>query len=239
MPEHSPLSYIAVWAPAISAVIVCLLREGPKGLVRFFGRILFTWPSWPWLLVVVLGVPLLILLAGFLTELQGQEWISFVPFSVGAFTVAALWTLTLGPMEEIGWRGFALPLLQRSFAGLGAAAFLGFVWALWHLPAMFVQSVMTGAIDGSTAVVVVRLFIGIIAKSIIIAGLYNITGGSVALIILYHWLGNVHWPWESTGGISVFQDIFDIAIALIMVTVFRRRLFSPEALQTGILSNNR
>jgi uncharacterized protein len=40
-----------------------------------------------------------------------------------------------GPLgEEAGWRGFALPRLQRLFDPVTSSLLLGFLWANWHLP---------------------------------------------------------------------------------------------------------
>ena len=41
-----------------------------------------------------------------------------------------------GTMEELGWRGFALPLLADRYASpfLRATLVLGFLWWLWHFP---------------------------------------------------------------------------------------------------------
>jgi len=36
--------------------------------------------------------------------------------------------------EEIGWRGFALPLLLSIFGKVGGTLILGLIWASWHLP---------------------------------------------------------------------------------------------------------
>ena len=39
--------------------------------------------------------------------------------------------------EEIGWRGFALPRLQKRHNALIATLIVGILWALWHLPLVF------------------------------------------------------------------------------------------------------
>jgi len=47
--------------------------------------------------------------------------------------------LIAGLGEEPGWRGFALPRLETRYAPLLTTALLGFVWAMWHLPLVFVD----------------------------------------------------------------------------------------------------
>jgi hypothetical protein len=42
-----------------------------------------------------------------------------------------------------GWVGFALPLLQRRHSGLWSAVILGFLGMPWHVPGLFVETVMT------------------------------------------------------------------------------------------------
>jgi CAAX protease family protein len=41
--------------------------------------------------------------------------------------------------EEIGWRGFALPLLTKKIGLPFATLILGLLWACWHLPLFFVH----------------------------------------------------------------------------------------------------
>ncbi|SCW35058.1 CAAX protease self-immunity [Ruminococcaceae bacterium YRB3002] len=38
--------------------------------------------------------------------------------------------------EEIGWRGFAYPLLEKEFGRVKACLINGIIWALWHFPMM-------------------------------------------------------------------------------------------------------
>lgn len=57
----------------------------------------------------------------------------------GAVAGALLVSLMLGLAEEIGWRGYLLPLLTTS-GSWRAAALVGLVHGAWHLPLMFLTS---------------------------------------------------------------------------------------------------
>ena len=71
-------------------------------------------------------------------ESRGTRGPSYLLFYLGSFVLA----LVLGGplLEEGGWRGFALPRMERLYGPLLASVILGVMWALWHLPEFLVPS---------------------------------------------------------------------------------------------------
>ena len=229
--EFTPLGYLVVWSPALSAGIV-LAAHGRKSL-RGLARRLARWRVHPgWWLAIALGVPLANLLAALGMEALGESWYRTPQASAAGFLGVAAAKATLGPVEEVGWRGLALPLLQRRLGGLAAAVVLGLVWGLWHVPAFFVASVMQGSMVGDVAWVQLQHFAGITATSVILAVIWNGTRGALPPCMLFHWLSNLPYPWEARGGISPVQTALLVVAAVVLAATIGRRVLAPSALVT-------
>ena len=65
-----------------------------------------------------------------------RDFARFSGLSSGLGVVGVLVAITVvnGFGEETGWRGYAVPMLQRRFQPLAAAVILAPFWAFWHLP---------------------------------------------------------------------------------------------------------
>src|SRR5690606_15672313 len=97
--------------------------------------------------------------------------------------------LFLGPIEEFGWRGLALPLLQRRFNPFWAGLILGIVWAAWHIPSFFLGG------TPQSAWALGPYFLGVVAISVILTPLFNAARGSLLIAALYHFqMMNPMWP---------------------------------------------
>jgi membrane protease YdiL (CAAX protease family) len=99
--------------------------------------------------------------------------------------VAAYWIANLvfyGFGEEIGWRGFALPRLQRSRSALAASMWLSLLWALWHIPLFF----FSAGLGTMPLIGLVGWAASIVTGSVVCTWMFNSTSGSIAVLALFH-----------------------------------------------------
>ena len=228
--RHSPLSFLFFWAPALSAIIVIGATQGRTGLVAFLRHALRGRFKWRWWAAVVVGVPLLKLLAYALADDGVPFDVLSVTLTANALVIAALLALLESPIGEFGWRGFALPLLQRRVNGLAAAVFLGVMWAIWYMPWLLPGTVMNWSLGGDSIPAIVRFFAAAIALSVILTVVFNGSGGSIPLMILFRWLSNPPHPWELGTHISYVDAVITVTTAVILVFILRRRYLSRRNL---------
>jgi uncharacterized protein len=137
--EGWPTHYPALLGPAVAAILVTAWTAGRAGLADLLRRIL-KWrvaPVW-WLVAVspvgfmVLALPVVAATGQDLPALADFGLFSGTP-AVGLVGVLLLMTFVGALGEEVGWRGYALPQLQRRFGPLTASLILAPLWFLWHL----------------------------------------------------------------------------------------------------------
>lgn len=86
-----------------------------------------------------------------------------------------------GPLgEELGWRGYALPRLDRRLNSAAAAVLLGLIWAAWHLPLFLLPGTPQAQLP------LIWFVVQTVAFSVVLAWVYRRTGGSLLLVVLLH-----------------------------------------------------
>lgn len=218
---------LAVWSPAFAAFAVVAYCGGLRGLRAFLSR-LFLWrcPS-AWYAYLFIGFPLVFFLG---SAIKGNLFADPLPFdSIPAMLGTMAFMFILGPMEEFGWRGVALPLLQRRFAPLWAGLVLGLIWGTWHLPAFFLSGTPQSAWG------VMPFFIGAVCLSVILTPLFNASGGSILLAVIYHFqANNPLWP-----DAQPYDTYVLLAVAMIVVWLNRRTMFARGYAATDVIPRNR
>lgn len=224
---------VPIVGPTLAAFIMTGLVEGKAGIARLLHRYLLRSVGVQWYLIVLIGLPVLILLS-FLTY-PG----AIAAFHAPALTFGITYLFTYiavfffgGPFfEEPGWRGFALPRLQRSFGPLVGTLILGVLWGLWHFPLFFIPG-YNGAGTGFIGIGIpfVTFVIAVTAMTVIFTWVFNNVRGSLLLMMLLHASINTgalfptFFPSISPVSLSLMLYAFWVAAALIIIGATRGRL---------------
>lgn len=216
--------YFVAYGPMLSALIVTWATQGQQGLKELWQRITkwrvrgFWWLAALSPLIIGFGILLAMnVLTNNKISLSELGEVPFLPpIGIGALFV---WMLTFGIGEEIGWRGYALPRLQKDHNALYATIILTFFWALWHLPQFFYL------FDPSIAV---GWVIGLVAGAIVLTWLLNSTEGSILIVAIFHACFN-YTTASSAGNGLLAAVVSTMVIIWAVVVVF---LYKPNTLSS-------
>lgn len=175
---------LGVWSPTLSSLILTGYFYKKKGLLQFFGRFKrykIKWYYWALLLFLPASIHFTgrslwqLFFTGEITPsiLNISYWLGAI---IPAFIIAAFG-------EELGWRGFALPRLQRHFSPVMASFILAMVHLLWHLPTYWLG-------QGIHNVPFIYTIAFILPWTFIFNWLYNKSGGSLIFAVGFHGISN-------------------------------------------------
>ena len=171
--------------PLFAALIVSAIT----GTTPELKRRTFKWRNdFRWYLAALLIPIAIFLLAHILHLILGGPPMDFSATDpVYMYPLALLLVMFLGGgLEEPGWRGFALPRLQKIYSPLISSAILGLLWAFWHFPLFFSDA------SAQSNLPLGWYIPNAIALAIIFTWLFNKSGGSAFLAIILH--GGVNAP---------------------------------------------
>ena len=219
----NPLFMLAVYSPGLVAIGLVWKRHDLLGVISFFRRFIQFRASRNWWAFMLIGIP-----AVFYTGAAIKGTISDpFPFSpwVAVFP-ALLLALFLGPIEEFGWRGFALPVLQKYLVPFWAGLVIGIVWAIWHIPAFL----MSGAPQSGWSYW--AFFAGVVSISVILTPLFNRAKGSLFIAYFFHFqMMNPIWP-----DAQPYDTWLFVLVTVLVVWFCRNEMFSKKAASTLVLS---
>jgi membrane protease YdiL (CAAX protease family) len=194
----NPAFILLVYSPGFVGMFMVWRHYGRRGLASLFRRFTLWRMAGRWWALLLLGMPAVFyagaVLTGDVGDFPFDPWYGVLPALIPAFFI--------GPIEELGWRGVALPLLQRRFAPLWASLIVGVVAALWHTPAFLMSGTKQAAWSFGP------FFLGVVAISVILTAMFNASRGSLLVAALFHAIMNgPAWPdaqpWDMLGFVLV------------------------------------
>jgi membrane protease YdiL (CAAX protease family) len=217
------------FGPSLAALLVIAATAGKPGIRRLLGRLVLWRVGVRWYIFALLGIPAVYAI-GILT----------VPGALGSFTLPspAGWLLSPGLLafvgtfllggplfEEPGWRGFALPLMQRRWGSLAGSVILGVVWATWHLTEYVAPDFAATNGGGLNAQGFATFTLAAISFAVIITWVFNHTNGSVFMAMLVHtainWsqlLTSALFPAAGTNETGPLISLGSLALVLVLAS---------------------
>ena len=206
-----------VHAPTIAAIIVVFRSQGLEGIKTLFQQLKY-WKFAPhWYLKAILIFPVTMLAVLSVLSSFSANFSPVLSLSVMAFGAlfSSLW-------EEIGWTGFATPVMLKRLSPLRVGLFLGFLHAMWHLAAsiygagvfhgdLFIVNFLATSV-GIIGLRIVTIWIYMRTSSLVLGWLTHasFTGGQLSLVSFDLTSGETI-VWNSAFAISV------IGIAVFLV----------------------
>lgn len=218
--------------PLLAALIVLAIFEGRVGIQSLFAQMSTSLLSIRWLVTVVLlpiGISLFSLLLGLLSngmkplELDPKLPLSyFIPFLLYMVVFTGFW-------EEPGWRGFALPRLQKYYNAETSSWILGMLWGAWHIPINLYLN--WGAGPAILIPMIVGLLLGTVGWTIVNTWIYNNTRSLLLMILLHGWTNTVQSYLVLSTGNMTAMTLFGIlpwALAIYLTKKYGKENLSPS-----------
>jgi len=176
--------YVTNGGPSLVGLLMTLYLYGLPGVRRLAVQ-LTPWTvgrAWP-VLAVCLLLPLAVIVLPF--TILAALGVSDPPpsWQLSTYLYSAMISGGLigpGLCEEIGWRGFALPHLQRRYSAFVSSLIIGLAWAFWHWPNFVIPS------DPPPWWQLAAFVPMSMAASVLFTWVYNSTGGNLFAVVVLH-----------------------------------------------------
>jgi uncharacterized protein len=226
-PYFQFLSIFYVVGPALAAAIVSQVAQGKTGVQTLLKGLIRWRVGLVWYILAVLSPMVLFTVAQVVTKLLSLPvtiavpQVNLSPYVIFGFGVSFF----ANTCEEIGWRGFALPRLQKRYNALLATLIVGILWGLWHFPLVFLA--------GPMSEYPFLWFISIVTDAFMYTWIYNSTKGSILLVALFHGSLNIFGAFI-TGVSPVAYALLNCVVAIALIAVLGKvNLSRRERVRAG------
>jgi len=239
------------FGPPVGAAVVVWASGG--SLRSWVGQF-FRWrigARW-WAAALLLPLAVLALGSGLYVASGGPVDLAALPFPGIYLFVMAWGTVWGGGQEELGWRGFLVPVLQERYSALATSLLVGVAWAGWHLPLFLNANTTHGSWPVSQQLV---WGVTILAGSVLWTWMYNNTGSVLAAAVFHAGMnsigvfhpadraalvpGGIPDPWLNFLA-EVSTAVVLVGVALLVALAFGpARLSNHEVPDTGVLGFDR
>ena len=223
-PQFILMQSLGAAAPSLTAIFLIRRFYGKETLNCVFQRYKMWKLGRKWYISSILLYPMMTIISiviymmvqGHFFPLDADTALGGMVQDVGCFIILLLPVIYASQiissplLEELGWRGLALPLLQKRFNALVSSTIIGLAWGAWHLPLMYIYY-------GGLTPLNVLFTVDMVASSIIMTWLMNSTKGSMVTVLLFHASLNISINFLDIGEPGWMVHVLAWIVALIIV----------------------
>lgn len=210
-----------LFAPAIVALIMIGITEKRNGINHLFKRFFPKKEIIAWLFISVALSVLISFACDIALKLITKTPINYST-SANPMTVSTILIVLAGALgEELGWRGYLLPLLSNKYNNLISSLIIGVLWGIWH------------AGDYGEGIGFLLFVISTIEFSIMMTWLYSKSNKNWFTSFLFHGFFNLSNYYTGTvislkfRIVSVFVYAIPVILLLVFSTVFKNKADKP------------
>ena len=172
--------------------------------------------------IEVISVVCMIQIALFIVAIEmtaifrNMEFTELLNVSVSAFLYAFINSLLSGATgEEVGWRGYLQPTLEKKYGVIKGSIVVGLIWGFWHAPLWFIS----GEYSGMDLVKYIVFFMLFITSTAVIIGItYEKNRNLFVPMFIHFWVNfTLAFVKDKLLDVVMFIAIGYFIFALIMV----------------------
>lgn len=212
--------------PAIAAVLTLKLffnKDNFNNFLESYSVKKLTATGW----LISLSPILYLVFAVVVSRVINHEWFSirdffqmnnlFNPLNFLAWLFPSI---TYGFGEEAGWRGFALPVLQKKYSAFISSTILTLFWVGWHVPSFWYRYDLSFGMF-------IGFVLGIWAGALYLTFLFNYTKGSLLAVSIWHFTWDVVSMIGKEGMIAAIMSTLIMFLGVFVIIRYKGRDLSP------------
>ncbi len=187
-----PLLLLSLILPCITALVMIFTSHSGALIGDFWKRLVLFKFSPSYLLIILFLVPVVVCLATWISTFFGYSTDQFaISKEIGIMKGWAILGITLplllAPLlEELGWRGYGVDSLRAYFNLFNTSVLFGLLWAVWHLPAFFIEGFYQNQLWHQNKIYVLNFFVSVFVVAFLMNWVYYKTGRSIPALVLFH-----------------------------------------------------
>jgi len=172
--------------PSVAGILLTGLTSGKDGFRKLLSHLLRWRVSARWYAVALLTAPLSAVVVLLVLSLFSPEFtplIFILDDKASLILMGLVAGLMVGCFEELGWTGFAIPLMRLRYSVFATGLTVGLLWGAWHFIMFWESDSFSGTFP--LAILLVRLFSWLPAYRILMVWVYDRTE-SLLVVMLMH-----------------------------------------------------